>query len=582
VPVSDQQLTKVVTALAEAARANEETAARFVPPRTGILEEVSARRHQLVYGRRGVGKSTLLLRVAASGPEDGREVIFIDVETLRRRPYPDVLIELLQELLENVEGRLQRGRLMQRLRRRALLKRVRTLVSAMAELLAQPQSAEHTLSVLKSQTRKTARSLSGRGSLRAPVPTGTPIAVDVEASAGVSRESVSGEQSNASVEARFEKTKMDGLAEAAVLIREVLQDVSAELKTPTLLVLDDFYHVALDDQPEVLAYLHQVLKGLDYHLKVCAVKHRLKPFSDGNPPVGLQPEHDASTISLDITLERFSAARDFLERVLSGICDPLAVDIDELLTDGGRERLVLASGGVARDYLSLTSRALRNSNERPSGQFRPKNRITAEDVAQASADLYQQKQEDLRQDAGDEAERLRERLSGLVQFCLDKLSTNVFLVETTKLEEEAWGKEIQALADLRFIHRIGTLSTKRGGETYPGRKFAAFTLDLSTWTTTRSEQIRQIQFWKREGRQQVRSPAFIYTPERANGMEDAAERAAAEVDDAAVETSAAGEQMTIEWDWDETVDEECGGHNGATAPPETGQDDADPSASGTL
>jgi hypothetical protein len=69
---------------------------------------------------------------------------------------------------------------------------------------------------------------------------------------------------------------------------------------------------------------------------------------------------------------------------------------------------------------------------------------------------------------------------------------------------------VQALADLRFIHRVGTLSTKRAA--YAGRKFAAFTIDLSTWTSTRSEQIKPISFWEREGKQKIRDPKLIYTP----------------------------------------------------------------------
>lgn len=512
--ISDGDVNRLLPALAEAERASAASAPRFVPPRPGILEEVSARRHQLVFGRRGVGKTTLLHRVAAGGPDSGREVIFIDIETLRRRPYPDVLIELLKELLGHLEERLKAGGWKARWKRRALIRRVRELADAMSQLLQEPQSAEHTVNTLRARShRKSKRwSVGGKGRIALQR---HGVGADVSAEAGASSSDEHGERSEAKVEAKFEKTKMDGLSEAAIHIRGVLGDAQKELGVPTLVVLDDFYHIALDDQPEVLAYLHQVVKDLDISLKICGVRHRLKPFQDGDPPIGMQPKHDAGTISLDITLERFEVARQFLEQVLAGICMPLGINVDDLLTDVGRERLVLASGGVARDYLSLARTALRNATERASSQYRVKNRITAEDVAQAARDLYEQKQEELKQDAGDEAEALRSRLSEIVRFCVETNRTNVFLVETTRLQEESWGKEVQALTDLRFTHRVDTLSTKRGGETYPGRRFAAFTLDLSTWTSTRSEQISPINFWEREGRQKIREPKLIYTPERA-------------------------------------------------------------------
>ena len=70
IALSDEDVVRLLPALAEAERATEMTAMRFVPPRPGILEEVSAKRHQLVYGRRGV-ESRLLRRVAATGPESG-------------------------------------------------------------------------------------------------------------------------------------------------------------------------------------------------------------------------------------------------------------------------------------------------------------------------------------------------------------------------------------------------------------------------------------------------------------------------------------------------------------------------------
>jgi hypothetical protein len=509
--VSQEDVTRLLPALAEAERANEETVGRFVAPRPGILEEVSARRHQLVYGRRGVGKSTLLHRVAAGGPANDRAVIFVDIETLRGRPYPDVLIELLKELLDHLDARLRADGRWTSWQRRKLLSRVRQLAEAMSRLLQEPQLAEHTVRTLRSQAHRSGSgwSLKGRVGVRA---SNHGVGADANVGGHVGSDNARNEKTEATVAARFEKTKMDGLVEAAVLIRNVLGGAQKELGVPTLVVLDDFYHVPLDDQPEVLAYLHQIVKGLDISLKVCGPRRRLKPYVAGNPPVGMQPEHDAGTVPLDITLERFTVAREFLERVLAGICAPLGINLDRLLTDGGRERLVLASGGVARDYISLVRRALRNSTERPSHQWRQKNRITAEDVAQAANDLYSQKQEELKEDAGEEAEQLRSRLSEMVRFCVETNRTNVFLVETTQLEEEAWGKDVQALTDLRFIHRVDTCSTKRGGERYAGRKFAAFTLDLSTWTSTRSEQISPINFWEREGRQKIRDPKLIYSP----------------------------------------------------------------------
>jgi hypothetical protein len=68
----------LLRALAEAARAERGTAQRFVAPRIGILEETASRRHQLVFGRRGVGKSTLVRKVESLGEEGPGDVIFVD------------------------------------------------------------------------------------------------------------------------------------------------------------------------------------------------------------------------------------------------------------------------------------------------------------------------------------------------------------------------------------------------------------------------------------------------------------------------------------------------------------------------
>jgi hypothetical protein len=500
----DEQVVKLLPALAEAGRADRRTAQRFVQPRTGVLEETASRRHQFVFGRRGVGKSTLLRKIESD--RSGPDVIFVDIETLRGRPYPDVLIELLVDLLTTLDRRLRPTwyRLDRYAKRWRALTAVGSVSGALRHLLDSPQVAQRTVHELKSKKFGMG---GGAGFDFKPHPV-----VRANASANGSIES---EQKSAR-DATFEESKMDGLLAAAVPIRSALAEAHKHLgDDPTLIVLDDFYHIRFDDQPSVLAYLHQVVKNLDIYLKVCGVRHRLQPFVEGDPPLGMQLGHDASEISLDITLARFDTAKDFLEKILRGICEPLSIDITLLLTDGARTRLVLGSGGVARDYLTLTQTALRIANERRSSPSRPHNRITAEDVNEAATSLSQTKQEDLARDAGPNADALRARLTEVVRFCLDVTKTNVFLVEATELREQEWGKEIQALADLRFVHEIGYLSIRANDASNPfrGRRFVGFTLDLSNYTAIRSERdMKPIEFWTTEGKEKARAERLIYTP----------------------------------------------------------------------
>ncbi len=445
-----------------------------MPPRTGVVEEAASRRHQFVLGRRGVGKSTLLRVVEKRTNEDGAPVAFIDLETLRGVPYPDVLIQLLAELLEKLSERLRAISKESKPRTRLALfrqqRRIRRLRVALNKLLAEPQSAEHVVKRLRGRAK------SAGGDINLGL---TYAAQRVSARATSERSSSEKVES----EARFTRTKMEGLYAAAPLIRSVLISVLSNLEdTPGFIILDDFYHIPLADQPAVLAYLHQVVKNLNLYLKVCGVRHRLNPFIEGDPPVGLQVGQDAGRISLDVTLQRFEEAQEFLEAVLTGIISPHHVTVDELITDGGRLRLVLGSGGVARDYLNLAATSLRTANSRQHSTYRPRNRITAEDVNESSAELSSQKQTDLLLDSGPDAGSVRERLADIVRFCLDVNGTNVFLVEGPKLDETEWGKQIQSLADLRLVHEIGNVNVQSSD--YRGRRFVGFTLNLSNYTGT--------------------------------------------------------------------------------------------------
>ena len=259
-PLSDEEVRKVLPALSEAARANEGTASRFVAPQGGVVELAAAKRHQFILGRRGVGKSTLLRKVEGNlRASDQAIVVFIDLESHKGIPYPDVLILLLIELFEELEqtkrvkagGKAIKGRWgLWRARRR-----LRSLRSDFHSLLSEPQSAEVTVRKLRSKAKRW--SISGDLGLKERF--------DQVGSGFFRRSSATRDDS---VKATFTQTKMDALSASVSIIRAVLAESMEHLKESTsFLVLDDFYHVPAADQAKVLSYLHQVVKNQSIYLK---------------------------------------------------------------------------------------------------------------------------------------------------------------------------------------------------------------------------------------------------------------------------------------------------------------------------
>jgi len=285
-------------------------------------------------------------------------------------------------------------------------------------------------------------------------------------------------------------------------------------ETGALLILDDFYFIPRNSQPDVLAYLHQVVRGTGVWLKIGAVEHRLNSFREGDPPAGLQPDQDAGLLRIDAALKEFQSTQNFLEGILEGISKVSSVTLDDLITHTGRQRLVMASGGVPRDYLNLTSKALAKATTRDSSSARPRNRINAEDVSEVAPSLLDQKQADLALDADPaKAESLRNRFNHVATFCTRRLKRNIFLVEATKLSEEQWGQEINALSELRFFHPVGSTTVQSSSARYVGVRYEAFALDLGAYVGSRvARNMKSIEYWTPVGAQELRAASLVYDP----------------------------------------------------------------------
>jgi hypothetical protein len=277
---------------------------------------------------------------------------------------------------------------------------------------------------------------------------------------------------------------------------------------PAFLLLDDLYHIRLQDQAQVLDYFHRIAKGANLWIKVGTIRHRSKWYVFGDPPVGMKLGDDAEEIDLDVTLEKYDLTKSFLLKILGNFARECGLLLDEFLTDGARDRLVLASGGVARDFLTIFRRALDFARERMAGGDTARGeRIGAEDVNRAAGENDKFKREDFSRDAGKEEQgRLLATFEEASEFCLAKAKANCFLVD--KDFTNAHVANIAELVDLKFLHHVKSRVTVRDRQ---HRLYDAYMLDLSQYAGERARQNFEIvEFWGRDADDTLRKGRFIF------------------------------------------------------------------------
>lgn len=489
--------------LANAVRTDEGSSSsvtpRFVELRPGIAETLGASRHHLLTGRRGTGKSTLLHVLRAQLTESGIPVATIDMEDYSGRAYPDVLIEILIELLEKLSPKLEKhsflGRVTVNVRRRRMTALLRNLMS-------EPQSFKHRVDKIITTDRGGGADASFKAK-----------AQGIGGSASAFAKGTRSKSDTASTE--FEVAKIERLQTLAPSLKKLIRGMLRfSPNHHALAFIDDFYFVLLEEQPAVLGYLHQVCKGTGVYLKVGGVGTRLRPFVDGNPPVGMQPGHDISRLALDVTLADFVTAKAFLESVVTGILAEFGITPAGLFADEARSRMVLACGGaVARDYIELLDAALDEAVER----MRKKGtwntdatiRVFAVDVQGAVKKHMASKEEDaFTIDAVSDAEALRARWRDICEFTRQTQAVFI-LVPRTQLETTTWGAEISQLESLRLVHSIG--ETTPNAKTWAGIKTRVFMVDIGQAANMRLRATIP-EFWsKTEEFDKLRRAEWVYT-----------------------------------------------------------------------
>lgn len=277
---------------------------------------------------------------------------------------------------------------------------------------------------------------------------------------------------------------LDDVALLVPQLQQVCARFCLQSGSSLYIFLDDIHYVKSSDVPKLLDLIHGVTRDCPVWLKVAGIQHQTRWFIP-DPPTGLQTGHDATIINLDVTLEQPEKAKIFLEKILKGYAEEChALPLSSVVSASAVDRLVLASGGVPRDFLTLCSASLQTARQRANAKT-----VGVQDVNNAAGVISQTKQQELEDDAAATSGRsavLVASLNIVREFLLTDQQITFFRIELRDKElHQGEYRALQALADLRMIHLINaSLSDPH----HAGQRSEVYLLDLSQYSGSRLKQ----------------------------------------------------------------------------------------------
>lgn len=509
------EMELLVTLVEEAARSTKDGIKHFVEPAPGTLRRATSKRHHIIFGRRGSGKSSLLHKAAADLTIDRRPIAHVNLETFKGHSYPDVLLSVLISTLMNFKTWMDTAAVYRSTRKSFWEKLFGTTPTRPAY---EGKGAKKLSKVLEEEISKLEVELHKTDEADLVVKSGSEgskkASADAEAGAGVP--SISSKikthaeftrKDTQEIEEKHKRSKIDFLHRHILDYQKLFSQLSELSGGDSYLFLDDLYHIRRSDQANVVDYFHRIAKDHNLWLKIGTIRHRTRWYIQGDPPTGMKVGDDADEIDLDLTLEKYRLAKEFLVKVLTNFAEEAKITpISSFLTGGALDRLVLASGGVARDFLSIFRLSVDVARERGGGH-RGAN-VGAEDVNKAAGANDSSKREEFKRDTLDDTIPLEQEFQKLRDFCLDKNNTNCFLLNKDWNSPEV--DLIHELVDLKFIHLARSRVTVRGQS---GQIFEAYMLDLSQYAgARRRRKLKVVEFWKESSTDVLRRPSLIYAP----------------------------------------------------------------------
>ncbi|TKJ38433.1 hypothetical protein CEE37_13020 [candidate division LCP-89 bacterium B3_LCP] len=460
-----KEIAKLVTFIEENLRASQIAGLSFVDARHFRTRLLSGQNH-VVFGRRGAGKTSL---VQAIKNTNKHIYVYLNLEDYKDITFPNIVIHVLVELFNSLKEQIRMSIRFWRFRPKVIrvTYRIYQTVKGLKQYIHEPD--QETIDVKTTKNENLLLSVSAQRSS---------MAAGAKGQIGKSKEIIRKLPKN---KIDYLRLKLTGYKSLLINIKEIFNDAHIYL------VLDDFYFVDKNSQPELVDYFHRITKGTDLFLKLATIKYRTKLYRRPEDKIiGVEIGHDIFEIDMDYTLDNSEELQAFMHQLLSNAIEKSCahVDIDKMFSGDGFPQLCLASGGVPRDFLWLFVKLANNIVS--SDGLIGKTQVNESAIANLGNKL-----ESMKRDSGDEDVILEDYLKRIKRYVYDEKRTNTFLIAKDDLESDDQGRQaIRELVDLRILHLVDHNTSKAPSD---GRRYEAYMLDISLYDNARPRKFNQVE-----------------------------------------------------------------------------------------
>ena len=419
--IKDPKATELVNLLTARSRTSEvQPSLSYVPDTAQNILTAITPRHHLIFGRRGTGKTALMVEAKQRVESEGCLSYWINMLTHRGGPANRIFVWICRDLCEKMQVFYSKK------------KRIPQLLALISKL-----------------------------------------------------------QDDADKLLTEKEISTDEVSRLVPYMQNVIRQFADTNATRFYIFLDDLHYLPSAEQPKLLDLVHGAVRDSDAWLKVTGIRHLTRWFQ-AKPSLGLQTGHDADPIDLDVTLEEPSRAKTFLEQVFLRYARHVGISsLSSILSPTALDRLVLASGAVPRDYLTLSARAISQAQKREKAR-----RVGVQDVGQVAGEAAKVKIAELEEDAAS-SEDTPSRIKGLdhiLTFCDEKSCTFFRIDFRDRQNHPDEYSIIRELMDGRLIHLVrASLSDIQKA----GRRYEVYILDLSQFSSERFKlRIKTLDFQK--------------------------------------------------------------------------------------